>query len=497
MRTEKGQSELLQTGVPGLDEVLSGGLASHRLYLLEGDPGSGKTTLALQFLMEGVRQGERCMFITLSESKEELLASAKSHGWNLEGIDFLEIIASEEALTPDARYTMYHPSEVELGETTKEVRAAAERIKPNRLVVDSLSEIRMLAGNALRYRRQVLALKHHFTKQGCTVIFIDDRTNHSQDKHLHSLAHGVISMDRQTAEYGTIRRRIEISKLRGQSFREGFHDFQIRYGGIDVFPRLVAAEHRRSHSEHAIESGLPRLDALMGGGISKGTSTLILGAAGTGKSSMATQYVKAAVERGEHAAMFLFDESIAAFLERSSGLGINIEQYVDSGKIFLRPVDPAELTPGEFTHSLREVAEKNQSSIVVIDSLNGYLNAMPSDRFLPLHLHELLTYLGHKGITTLMTMTQHGLMGTAVGVPIDVSYIADSVIMLRYFEAFGEVRQAISVIKKRTGKHERTVRELRMDNGLEVGEPLRGFRGVLAGVPEYIGSSPTGVEQVP
>jgi circadian clock protein KaiC len=497
MSIQNDQGELLQTGIPGLDEVLSGGLARHRLYLLEGDPGSGKTTLSLQFLMEGVRRGEKSMFVTLSESKEELLATAKSHGWNLEGIEFLEIIASEEALTPDARYTMYHPSEVELGETTRQVLAEAERMKPSRLVVDSLSEIRMLAGNPLRYRRQILALKHHFTKKDCTVIFVDDRTNNSQDKHLHSLAHGVICMDRQTGDYGTIRRRIEVSKLRGQSFREGFHDFQIRRGGIDVFPRLVAAEHRRVHGGPDIESGLARLDSLMGGGISKGTSTLITGAAGTGKSSLASQYVKAAVERGEHAAVFLFDESIATYLERSSGVGIDIEQYVEAEKISLRPVDPAELTPGEFTHSLREIVEKNHSSIVVIDSLNGYLNAMPSDRFLALHIHELLTYLGHKGVTTLMTMTQHGLVGNTMGVPLDVSYIADSVILLRYFEAFGEVKQAISVIKKRTGRHERTIRELRMENGIQVGEPLSDFRGVLTGVPEFVGSSQPKMEPGP
>lgn len=481
-------SQFVQTGIDGLDEVLGGGLVPHRLYLLEGDPGSGKTTLALQFLMEGVRRGERSMFVTLSESKEELWATAKSHGWTLEGIEILEIIASEETLKPDAHYTMFHPSEVELGQTTKQVLTEADRIKPVRLVVDSLSEIRLLAGNPLRYRRQILALKQHFSRQNCTVFFVDDRTHNSEDKHLHSLAHGVISMNRHTADYGTIRRRLEISKLRGQAFREGYHDFNIQRGGIAVYPRLVAADHRAAHSEQLVKSGMPTLDALLGGGLSKGTSTLIMGAAGTGKSSLSAEFANAAVERGEHAALFLFDESIATFVERSSGLGINVQQHLDAGRLSLTPVDPAEMSPGEFSHALRRTVENNHSAVVVIDSLNGYLNAMPNDKFLALHLHEFLGYLGHRGVTTLMTMTQHGILGGAT-VPIDVSYVADTVIMLRYFEAFGEVRQAISVIKKRTGKHERTVREMRMTDGLQIGESLRDFRGILAGTTEYIGGS--------
>jgi circadian clock protein KaiC len=477
---------LLQTGIGGLDEILGGGLTAHRLYLVEGDPGSGKTTLSLQFLLEGVRRDEQSMFVTLSESKEELLATATSHGWTLDGIDVLEIVASEETLKADGRYTMYHPSEVELGETTKAVLAEAERIKPARLVVDSLSEFRLLAENPLRYRRQILALKQYFARQKCTVLFVDDRTGSAQDKHLHSLAHGVISVERHTADYGSIRRRLQINKMRGQAFREGYHDFLIRRGGVDVFPRLVAADHRAAHVGPPVQSGIVALDALLGGGLALGTSTLIIGAAGTGKSSLTAQYAQAAVARGEHVAMFLFDESVATFLERTKGLGIEIHQHLKSGQIQMRPVDPAELSPGEFAHGLRQTVEEKNCRLVVIDSLNGYLNAMPSDRFLPLHLHELLSYLGHRGVTTLMTMTQHGLVGGAE-VPIDVSYVADTVILLRYFEAFGEVRQAISVIKKRTGKHERTVREFRIDNGLAVGDPLREFRGVLTGSPEFIG----------
>ena len=466
----------------------------HRLYLVEGEPGSGKTTLSLQFLFEGVRQGERCMFVTLSETKDELEATAKSHGWSLEGIDVIEVIPSEKTLEPDARYTMYRPSEVELGETTRAILAEADRIQPKRLVVDSLSEFRLLSEAPLRYRRQILALKKHFTRQQCTVLFVDDRTGEAQDKHVHSLAHGVISMDRQTGEYGTIRRRLQISKIRGQAFQEGFHDFVIRRGGVQVFPRLVAADHRATHDmAPPVKSGLPSLDALLGGGLAPGTSTLVIGAAGTGKSSLASKFAEAAIQRGEHVAIYLFDESIATFTKRGSGLGIDIQSHVDEGRLMLRPVDPAELSPGEFADALRETVENNHSTIVVIDSLNGYLNAMPSDRYLALHLHELLGFLGHRGVTTLLTMTQHGLVGST-DVPLDVSYVADTVILLRYFEAFGEVRQAISVIKKCTGSHERTIREMRFDHGLHVGEQLREFQGILTGSPEFICSEHRGTE---
>jgi circadian clock protein KaiC len=483
---------LTQTGVAGLDEILGGGLTPNRLYLIEGDPGSGKTTLSLQILFEGVRRGERCMFVTLSETADELRSGAKSHGWTLEEIDVIEIIESGETTKPDARYTMYRPSEVELGETTKFVFAEAERVKPNRLIIDSLSEFRLLSENSLRYRRQILSLKQHFARKGCTVFLIDDHSG-GENKYLHSLAHGVISLDRQTAEYGNIRRRLQISKMRGRAFREGYHDFTIRRGGVEVFPRLIAAEHRAAHEGPPVESGIASLDALLGGGLALGTSTLILGAAGTGKSSLAAQYASRAVQRGEHAAIFLFDESIATFVLRSAGLGIDIRKSVDAGQILLRQVDPAELSPGEFAHALRETVENSKTRLVVIDSLNGYLNAMPSDRFLTLHVHELLSFLGHRGVTTLMTLTQHGIVGET-GAPLDVSYVADTVILLRYFEAFGAVRQAISVIKKRTGRHERTVREIRIENGLQVGEPLREFRGVLSGAPEFTDSSFKGME---
>lgn len=465
MTTDHVSNPTIQTGISGLDKVLDGGLIPNRLYLVEGEPGSGKTTLALQFLREGVRRGEACLFVTLSESKIELQTSAESHGWNLDGIHILEIMASEHSLAPDTRYTMYHPSEVELGETIKTVLTEAERIKPVRLVFDSLSELRLLAENPLRYRRQILAFKQYFSRKQSTVFLIDDKTSAERDMHLHSLAHGVISLDRPAVEYGTLRRRLRVRKLRGLAFREGYHDFVIRRGGI------------------------AQLDMLVGGGLARGTSTLIMGAAGTGKSSLATQYAREAAMRGEHAAIYLFDEAIATFLERSAGLGMDIESLVKTGRITIQQVDPAELAPGEFAHTVRRAVEHNKATIVVIDSLNGYLNAMPSDRFLTLHMHELLTYLGQQGVSTLLLMAQNGIIGD-MRAPVDASYLADTVLLLRYFEAYGEIRRAISVIKKRTGRHERAIRELSFDDGFMVGEPLREFQGVLSGLPTYLGHQP-------
>lgn len=481
---------LLHTGVPGMDDILRGGLAPRRMYLVEGNPGSGKTTFATQFLQEGVRQGEVCLLVTLSESEEELRASARSHGWSLEGIKIVEVIASEESLKPDARYTMYHPSEVELGETIKAVLAEVERSKPSRLVFDSLSELRLLAQNPLRYRRQILALKQFFSRQGCTVLFIDDKTGEMGETHLHSIAHGVVSMEGQSADYGTMRRRLQVVKMRGRDFLAGYHDYAIHRGGVEVFPRLIASEHKSAYEREAIKSGLDSLDALLGGGLARGTSTLILGPAGTGKSTLASQFVLAALARGEHAAVFLFDECIATMLERSASLGMGLEKASESGRLLLRQVDPAAMTSGEFAHTVRRTVEQHSTSIVVIDSLNGYLNAMPSERHLSLHLHELLTYLGQQGVTTMLLMAQHGLVGGAVQVPIDASYLADTVILMRYFEAIGEIRQAVSVIKKRTGHHERTIRELifHSGKGIVIGEPVREFQGVLSGSPLFVGN---------
>jgi circadian clock protein KaiC len=479
-------SQIVPTGVEGLDEVLRGGLMRRRTYLLEGFPGSGKTTLALQFLLAGRDRGETGLFVTLSESREELSHSAASHGWDLEGLQVLEILAPEASLRGEARYTMYHPSEVELAETTKAVLSEAQRLRPALVVFDSLSELRLLAENPLRYRRQILALKQYFTEQQCTVIFLDDRSADQRDLELHSIAHGVLSLERRVPEYGVTRRQLQVVKLRGRAFREGLHDFCIARGGLRIFPRLIAAEHRKPYARETLSSDLPSLDTLLGGGLARGTSTLVVGAAGTGKSSLATQYAVAAGRRGERAALFMFDESLATFFERSEGLGMDLETLMHDDLLVLRQIDPAELTPGEFSQLLRREVQELGTRMVVIDSLNGYLNAMPSERFLALHLHELLTFLGQQGVNTLLLMTEHGLIGRNEGFPIDASYLADTVILLRYFEADGDVRQAVSVIKKRTGRHERSIRELRFEDGLKIGEPLRGMQGVLAGTPQFL-----------
>lgn len=486
----KSQTALMRTGIEGLDHILQGGLLMHRMYLIEGDPGAGKTTLAMQYLITGAQCGERCLFVTLSESEDELRASAQTHGMLLDGIKILEVIASEESLVPDARYTMYHPSEVEMGQTIRTVLEEVNSYKPTRLVFDSLSELRLLAQNALRYRRQILALKHFFSRKQCTVLFIDDKTGDIGDTHLHSIAHGVISLERISPEFGTIRRRLQIIKMRGSDFRAGFHDYSIRPGGVVVFPRLIAAEHYERHSSEQISAGIPALDALLGGGLGRGTSTLILGPAGTGKSSVACQYAVTAAARGERSALFVFDERHETYLERSSALNMDVEGLTGRGLIQLRQIDPAEMSPGEFAYAVRIAVERDDCRIVVIDSLNGFMNAMPSERHLTLQLHELLTYLGHKGVTTILLMAQHGLVGENVQVPVDASYLADTVIQMRYYEAMGEVRQAISVIKKRSGHHERTIRELRIESGkgIVIGQPIREFHGVLTGVPTYVGN---------
>lgn len=458
-----------------------------RFYLLEGQPGAGKTTLALQFLLEGVKAGEQCMFVTLSETSDELSATAASHGWNLDGVHIMELIASEESLIPDARYTMFHPSEVELTETTKSVVETAKRIRPSRVVFDSLSELRLLADNPLRYRRQILALKQQFVRLGCTVLVLDDKTHTAHDMHLHSIAHGVIVLEVATAEYGVLRRQLQVKKLRGTAYREGFHDFIIRRGGLTIFPRLVASEHRVPYAADVIKSGIDQLDELLGGGLTKGTSTLIIGPAGSGKSSLATQYVTTAAEHGERSSMFVFDESIATLLERSAGLKMPLSALMDDGLVQVRQVDPAELSPGEFTHAVRKAVEEGGARLVVIDSLTGFLNAMPSERFLTLHLHELLTYLAQRGVTTILLVTQHGIVNAAGTPAVDASYLSDTVLLLRYFEALGEIRQAVSVIKKRTGRHQRSVRELTFNGGLSVGPPIVDFHGVLSGMPHYVG----------
>jgi circadian clock protein KaiC len=471
------------TGIEGLDDVLDGGLTPNRLYLIEGMPGSGKTTLAFQFLMEGVKQGERVLYVTLSETEEEIRAVALSHGWSFDGIEVRELVPTQDSLEPDEQYTMFHPSEVELSDTTRKILADVERIRPSRLVFDSLSELRLLAGSPLRYRRQILALKHYFSGQQCTVLLLDDLTGEGHDLQVQSIAHGVLLLQQNTPEYGKQRRRLSVLKYRGRDFRGGYHDYVIRRGGLDVFPRLVAAEHRTSPATGRLTSDVPELDRLLGGGLDRGTSTLITGAAGTGKSSLAALFVNAVAERGENAAMFLFDESQHTLIARMLALGIDLQKHVDAGRVLIRQVDPAEWSPGEFTNAVRLAVNEHKSAVLVVDSLNGYLQSMPQERFLIIQLHEILTYLGQQGVASILINAQIGLIGQMKS-NIDASYLADAVVLTRYFELDGEVRMAVSVVKKRGSQHERAIRELVLDAGtITVGEPLRGYRGVLTGVP--------------
>jgi circadian clock protein KaiC len=479
---------LAATGIAGLDDVLGGGLTPYRLYVVEGTPGAGKTTLAFQFLFDGVRRGERVLYVTLSESAEETRAVAASHDWSLEGVDIRELIPSEQSLETEEQYTVFHPSEVELGVTTRQILQDVEAIKPSRIVFDSLSELRLLAGTALRYRRQILALKQFFSGRHCTVLLLDDLTSADRDLQVQSIAHGVISLERSTPDYGAQRRRLQVLKYRGARFRGGYHDYLIKKGGLEVFPRLVAAEHRQSVSIERMSSGIAELDALLGGGLERGTSTLLVGAAGTGKSTIAAVFATAAAERGEKACLFIFDEGVNTLLSRMDGLGVPLRRHVEQGNVFITPVDPAELSPGEFVHAIRHLVESQAATVVVIDSLNGYLNAMPEERFLLVQLHEILSYLAQHGVATILVSAHHGLLGPHMTSPVDASYLADAVVLLRYFEFEGEVRQALSVVKKRGGRHERTIREFRLgEGGVSVGPALRGFRGILAGVPEKAG----------
>ncbi|WP_141733242.1 ATPase domain-containing protein [Oligoflexus tunisiensis] len=481
------------TGISGLDDILCGGFPRKRVYLIEGDPGSGKTTLALQFLLEGIRLGESGLYVTLSETKDELTAVAASHGWSLDNITIHELALPEEKLTPGGHYTFFHPSEVELGGTTKSILAEVERVNPARVVFDSLSEMRLLARDPLKYRRQILGLKQFFIGRNCTVLLLEDRTSSDGDLQLQSLAHGVVMLEQLSPLYGAERRRLRVIKLRGVKFRGGFHDFTIEKGGLAVFPRLVAAEHgnqaaRQSYARSLASTGIHELDQLLGGGLTAGTSTLVIGPAGSGKSALATQHATNAAQRGEQVAFFAFDENIHTLLERAEATGSRFPEYLVSGHIKLRQIDPAELSPGEFVHYVRESVEKDGARTVVIDSLNGYLNAMPEEKFLVIQLHELLTYLNQKGVVTIMIVAQHGMIGSAMQAPFDVSYLADTVIMLRYFEAFGSVKKAISVVKRRSGGHETAIREYKLTaNGLVVGLPLENFHGILAGVPQILG----------
>lgn len=488
MSSVSAKTVKVATGISGLDDILHGGFPPGRLYLIQGDPGAGKTTLGMQFLMEGARRGERGIYVTLSETEEELRAVADSHGWGLEGIILHELSRTEQRLDAQEQNTFFHPSEIELNETTRPVLEVVERERPTRVVFDSLSEMRLLAGDPLRYRRQVLALKQFFIGRKCTVLFMDDRTSAAGDLQLQSLAHGVVSLEQLSPEYGGQRRRLRIVKLRGSRFRGGYHDFVIETGGLRVFPRLVAAEHDRDFGHATISSGITELDELLGGGLDRGTSNLLIGPAGAGKSTLATQYALVAATRGEKASIFIFDEGEKTFLARSAALHLDVKKHIDAGSVVLRRVNPAELSPGEFAHMVRASVEQEHARVVVIDSLNGYLNAMAEERSMILQLHELLAYLARQGVVTILVVAQHGLVGNSMETPVDVSYLADTVLLLRYFEHEGTVRQAISAIKKRQSSHERAIREIRMGpGGLRVGMPLTDFHGVLTGVPSYHG----------
>lgn len=479
------------TGVPGLDDILVGGLTAGHVFLLEGTPGTGKTTIALKYLLEGARRGDTCLYITLSETEAELRAGAASHGWTIGGnITVFELAPPETVLDPARQQSLLYSSDLELGETTKAIVDAIQQLKPQRVVVDSLSEIRLLAQSSLKYRRQLLALKHFFARYEATVLLLDDRTSEVSDKTAHSIVHGVIQLEELAPNYGAERRRVRIIKYRGSQFRGGFHDFTIQRGGVVVFPRLRATEHRQKEFERTrLTSGLTELDALLGGGVEQGSSTLIIGPAGTGKSLITLQFVVAATRRGEKTAMFIFDEELGLLFERTRALGFDLDALQRSGKLHIEQVDAAELSPGEFALRVRSVVESSQATCIVIDSLNGYQSAMPDETSLILHVHELLQYLNRQGANTFLTVAQHGLVGDMRS-PVDVTYLADTVILLRYFEAKAQVRRAVSVIKKRAGIHEDTIREFRINrSGLVIGPPLMQFQGVLLGVPTFVGDS--------
>jgi circadian clock protein KaiC len=491
-----GEEELLEDGGPvssgseALDYILRGGFAANRVHLVEGEPGSGKTTLGLQFLLEGAAKGERCLYITLSESKSELLHVAGTHGWDLSGIDIFELIPPELSLDTEREQSIVYASDLELGETVQMVMAEVERAAPARIVFDSLSEIRLLAQGPLRFRRQVLALKHYFAKHHCTVLFLDDLTQTQEDLSLHSLAHGVVRLDQVAQGYGAERRRLRVYKMRARAFRGGFHDFMIRKGGLEIFPRLVASSHPDDgHEERMAPSGIGELDTLVGGGLDYGTTTLVIGPSGSGKSTLALQYLRRAMEGDEKALVITFDETERIFMRRAGGLGVDIASFRERGLLTLRQVDPAELSPGELAATVRNQVEAG-AKVVILDSLSGYQHAMPEEQFMLLQMHELVTYLNQQGVLTILILAQTGMIGPMHS-PVDLTYLADSVLLLRFFEARGEIKRALSVLKKRTGSHEVTIRELRIDSGgVQVGEKLDGFRGVLTGTPTFEGDSP-------
>jgi circadian clock protein KaiC len=476
------------TGIAGLDLLMSGGFPTRRMHLIEGVPGTGKTTLALQFLLAARGRGERTLYVTLSETAEELAAVAESHGWSLDGIDTQQLapVANRAA----EEYTLYHPAEVELADLTKTVLERADRVQPACVVLDSLSELRLLARDPLRYRRQVLSLKEFFASRGVTVLILDDHSVGEDDLQLRSIAHGVVSLEHLPFEYGRSRRQLRIVKMRGMPVTEGFHDFVILRGGLTVFPQLVAESRLALHDDGPLRSGLAELDALLGGGLTWGTTTLFVGPAGAGKSTVAAQYLCGAANPTARAAVFLFDERLKTFVARCDALGMRATERIASGHLIPQQVDPGVTSPGEFSHRVRRLVDEEGVRLIGIDTLNGYLNAIPTTDAPIVRMHELLSFLNERGVGTLVVLAQHGIVGAAMPAPIDLSYLADAIVLFRFFEAHGQIRKAISVIKKRTGAHETTIRELRMGpSRVHVGEPLTDFHGVLTGVPQYTGSA--------
>jgi len=482
-------SKHARTGIAGLDDVLQGGLSRGHLFLLEGEPGAGKTTVALQYLLEGARNGESCLYISLSETEEELRRTIASHGWTLPDLVVVHELAPDGSFDGGKQQSLLYASDLELGETTRRIFETVERIKPQRVVLDSLSEIRLLAQSSLRYRRQILSIKQYFSKSNATVLFLDDLTAEVTDKTVHSIAHGVVRLEEIAPEYGAGRRRLRVVKYRAQSFRGGYHDFAIRRGGVEVYPRLVALEHRSRYERTRLSTGNEAFDKLLGGGVEKGSSTLILGPAGAGKSLIAYSFAIAAIARGEKVAAFVFDEEMDLLFDRTRALGFDLEPLVEKKLLFLEQVDAAQVTPGEFSHRARKLLDEEGITAVIIDSINGYHSAMPEENSLILHLHELLQYLNRRGASTFMTVAQHGIVGS-MDAPVDITYVADTVILLRFFEASGAVRRAVSVVKKRGGPHESTIREFKIStSGITVGDPLSDFTGVLLGVPTFTGSA--------
>ena len=484
-------TEKCSSGVPGLDDILGGGWPSNSIYLVEGTPGVGKTTVAIQFLLEGKRRGERCLYVTLSETMRELAAVAASHSWDLAGIKVIELSAVERAINQGGA-TLFKPAEVELTQLTKLLLDEISSSRPTRIVLDSLSELRLLSQSALRYRHEILRLKQRLSDLNCTVLMLDDRDSQGTDIQVHSIVHGVVQLRFAPMRYGIFRRTLTVTKLRGVHFREGQHDYVIEKGGVRVFPRLVAAEHHVAFTDECALSGNTELDLLLGGGLHYGTSNLITGPAGTGKSTLATMFAYAAATRGERVKYYVFDETRATLLKRASQMGIGLQAHVDSGRLSLEQMDPAQISPGELAHQIQVSVEQKKTRVVVLDSLNGYVTAMPHEEDLHLHLHELLGYLNQQGVMTVMILAQHGLVGP-MGAPIDISYLADSVILTRFFEALGNVRKAVTIIKKRSGAHEGALRELSVSSGgIVVGPPLTEFQGVLTGVPSYLGGNTAG-----